>query len=306
VTSHGKIDFSSLIGDVACILWNEPNPHRSSRRELRWGNNGSRSVDLEKGTWFDHEAQEGGGCLDLIARETGRTGCDAITWMKEQGLPVDDSSQTNGKTNSPHKSSGKPKRTLVKTYDYVDELGQLLSQVCRIDPKDFRQRRPDPDDPGKRIWNVDGVRQVPYRLPELQQAVAAETWIFIAEGEKDVDALVAIGCDATCNAQGAGKWPGGLSDFFRGALVCIIPDYDEPGRSHCAKVGAALIGVARNVKVLELPGLPEKGDFSDWAAANAGPNLDARFWQVFEERAEPFEEWKCRSRSEETGEWQGF
>jgi hypothetical protein len=32
---------------------------------------------------------------------------------------------------------------VVATYDYVDEKGELLSQVVRLTPKTFRQRRPD-------------------------------------------------------------------------------------------------------------------------------------------------------------------
>jgi len=40
------------------------------------------------------------------------------------------------------------KRKIVATYDYTDESGNLLFQVVRYDPKDFRQRRPD----GKGGW----------------------------------------------------------------------------------------------------------------------------------------------------------
>ena len=40
-----------------------------------------------------------------------------------------------------------PERTwakrIVATYDYTDASGELLFQVLRFDPKDFRQRRPD-------------------------------------------------------------------------------------------------------------------------------------------------------------------
>jgi len=39
--------------------------------------------------------------------------------------------------------SDQPKRRVVKTYDYADENGQVLYQVVRYEPKDFRQRRPD-------------------------------------------------------------------------------------------------------------------------------------------------------------------
>lgn len=66
------------------------------------------------------------------------------------------------------------------TYDYRDEQGHLLFQVVRLhSPKDFRQRRPD--GAGDWIWNLDGVRRVPYRLPELITADPGET-VFIADG----------------------------------------------------------------------------------------------------------------------------
>ena len=294
-------EFAALTELVARRLWGEPNSKLSTSSELRFGSRGSKSVKISTGQWYDHETKEGGGYLDLIARETGRAGCDAIEWMKQQGLPMDDAPRANdyshnvmGNGTARHactkgKRARKRKLNIVKTYDYVDEVSNLLFQVCRLDPKDFRQRRPDPNKPGKWIWNLDGVRQVPYRLPELHEAIAAEMWIFVVEGEKDVDALVALGIHATCNPQGAGKWPVGFSEFFRDALVCIIPDNDKAGRVHCAKVGAALLGTAREVKALELPGLPEKGDFSDWAAANAGPDLDAKLWELFAQTARPFE-----------------
>jgi hypothetical protein len=44
----------------------------------------------------------------------------------------------------------------------------------------------------------------------------------------------------------------------------IIPDNDEPGHKHAEQVRESLTGIARSVTVLELPGLPEKGDVSDW------------------------------------------
>ena len=59
-----------------------------------------------------------------------------------------------------------PKARIVKTYDYTDADGGLLYQVCRLEPKSFRQRRPDGN--GGWIWEV-GEHRVPYRLPELLQ-----------------------------------------------------------------------------------------------------------------------------------------
>jgi hypothetical protein len=51
-------------------LLGEPNRRLSTKDELRFGTHGSLSVDLQKGTWFSHEDGDGGGVLDLIARET--------------------------------------------------------------------------------------------------------------------------------------------------------------------------------------------------------------------------------------------
>jgi len=53
---------------------------------------------------------------------------------------------------------------------------------------------------------LKGVELIPYRLPELITAAKAGETVFVAEGEKDVAALVANGFTATCNAAGAGKW----------------------------------------------------------------------------------------------------
>ena len=44
----------------------------------------------------------------------------------------------------------------------------------------------------------------------------------------------------------------------------IIPDNDSAGRAHAQRVAQNLFGVANSVKILELPGLPEKGDVFDW------------------------------------------
>ena len=105
----------------------------------------------------------------------------------------------------PSPSSDRPqaqKPQIVATYDYLDAAGKLVYQVVRREPKDFRQRRPDPQHPGKWIWNMDGVDRVPYRLPELLEAEVAA----VVEGEKDCDRLRTLGLTATCNSGGAGKW----------------------------------------------------------------------------------------------------
>lgn len=154
----------------------------------------------------------------------------------------------------------------VASYAYRDTDGALVFEVVRFDPKDFRQRRPDPEAQGGWAWNLKGVTPVPYRLPELAAADPAAT-VFIVEGEKDVEALVALGLVATCNAGGAGKWRPEFAEHLIGRHVVVLPDNDQPGRDHAESVAQSLRGKAASVKIVELPGLPEKGDAWDWIEA---------------------------------------
>lgn len=286
-----SVDLGRYLRSVALDLRGEPNKALSSKTELRFGANGSLSVDLDKGTWFDHETKEGGGTLDFIARETGRKNGEAVDWLREQGFDVgDDHAKTDAKYAEKY-STPPAKAKIVATYDYVDEAGELVFQVCRFEPKTFRQRRkPMPgDEPGKIrdgwVWSVKGIRQVPYRLPDLLEAVSLEKPIFVVEGEKDVENLARLGITATCNAMGAGKWPEGLGDHFRGADVIHLSDNDDAGREHTGIVAAALKEIAGRQRVLDLPGLPAKGDVSDWIAA--GGTAD-QLWALVEARARPW------------------
>jgi hypothetical protein len=153
----------------------------------------------------------------------------------------------------------------------------VLSRKLRYDPKGFSQCKPDGD--GGWIENVDGVRRVPYRLPELIEAVANERPMFIAEGEKAVEALVGLGVPATC-AGGALKWRDDYSQFLKGANVIILPDNDEAGRKARDQIARSLTGVAGSIKVLPLPGLPESGDAYDWIEAGGTAN---KLWELVAE-----------------------
>lgn len=106
-----------------------------------------------------------------------------------------------------------------------------------------------------------------YRLPEVIAAVQAGEPVFIVEGEKDVNRLVALGFCATTNPMGAGKWGKVDSSPLGGAQVVILPDNDAPGRDHAAEVKAGLEAHGCEVTVVELPGIPEKGDITDWLDA---------------------------------------
>lgn len=294
----GDTQYAILMRPVAYKLLGEPTSKAHGGLELRYGSRGSLSIDLRKGAYFDHEVGQGGGVLDLVVRENGGDRRDAIKWLTDNRMMVAPATKGNGLVNetpngrrdhdrSDAKLNGNAKspRRIVDTYDYLDEGGQPLRQIVRYEPKEFRQRRPDGR--GGWTWNVDGVKQVPYRLPGISKAIASGNLVFVVEGEKDADALWEIGIPATCNAGGAGKWSPELNPYFRNADVVVLPDHDPQskhpktgkpqfrpdgrpvvaGWDHAQEIAHHLYGIAAVVRVLLLPDLRPKGDVSDWLAA---------------------------------------
>lgn len=183
----------------------------------------------------------------------------------------------------PRESSGRAEwGSLAATYEYLDEQGVLLFQVCRFEKidrgpdgtekktKTFRQRHKKA---GEWVWKMAGVRRVLYRLPQILSA-DAEQPIWLCEGEKQCDYLVSLGLNATCNPQGAGKWQDDFSDSLRGRDVILVPDNDpvteKKGEVHCVgmehaeAVADSLTGKVKSVHVLLLPGAEEKWGLDDW------------------------------------------
>lgn len=186
-------------------------------------------------------------------------GCDTISVLKAIGLEWEDIVGAREKSNPQRPAK------IVATYDYRDSTGQMLFQVVRLDPKNFRQRRPHPTISTEWLWDLRGCQRVLYRLPEIIEAVKNGRTVFLVEGEKDADSLAALGLDATTNSGGAGKWRTEYSETLRGANVVIIPDADAPGQTHAEKVARTITGIAAKVRVVSLPGAGK--DVSDWIAA---------------------------------------
>jgi putative DNA primase/helicase len=152
---------------------------------------------------------------------------------------------------------------IIAEYGYRDRDGEVRYQVVRLEPKTFRQRQPDGE--GGWTWNISGVEPLPYRLPEM--LAEPNKPVYIVEGEKDADRLAKDGLVATTNAGGAGKFRDELKQWFKDRDVVILPDNDEAGHKHAADIARRLRNVARRIRVVVLPDLPEKGDVSDWLDA---------------------------------------
>lgn len=181
----------------------------------------------------------------------------------------------------PPKKADHGAKKLECTYPYTDEEGRLLFEAVRYRYEDgsktFRQRRPDPEHPGQWKWELNGVRLVLYRLPEVRKAIAAGQPVWLAEGEKDADNLAGIGLCGTTLPMGAGKdrWSkSNYADSLKGATVYILPDNDKPGWEHAQEGARTLDGAAAHCRILDLkriwPEIPEKNDVSDLIAHLGG------------------------------------
>lgn len=249
----GGADLAARIEEVAKALYGEPNKRLSTKDELRFGSNGSLRVSIagdHRGTWRDHEGDAGGGVLDLIAHRHGGDRKSAAAWLRE-----------NFDGDAPANDTGR----IVKVYRYEDWAGELVHEVVRMEPKSFRQRRPDGQ--GGYQWNMKGVPPTLYNLPRVHEAAMKGELVVVVEGEKDVDRLASLGIVATCNAGGAGKWKPEHSRQLSGARVAILPDNDEAGRDHAEQIAAAMRELSPEVKMLALNQAERKSDVSDWLDA---------------------------------------
>ena len=247
--------YAEHIAQVAQDLWGEANKKLSHGHELRFGTHGSKSVDTEKGVWQDHESGESGGFTDLCT----------LAYPEANGHLADFLEHKFHIQKDPAFASHKENGDKVTVYDYIGDHGVLEYQVIRTDFKDgsktFRQRRPD----GQGGWvnNLKDVRKIPYNLPEI--LYRKDRWIWVVEGEKCVEKLREIGIVATTNNGGSGNWTEEHSQWIKDRKVIIVPDNDEAGAKHAAKVVNQLHGVAAEIRLLDLSSeLPNKGDIVDW------------------------------------------
>ena len=162
-------DFSTYCEAACKKLWGAP--AKDTPKPMRWNGGDDysyRTFDKRKHVWYDAATQRGGSTLELAAfarnepAPTNGLRGEAFfrdwEWLHDNVLP--------DMPPPPPKPNGGT-FNIVATYDYRDEAGTMLFQVVRLDPKDFRQRKPDKSKPDGWAWTTKDVRPVPYRLPDL-------------------------------------------------------------------------------------------------------------------------------------------
>ena len=83
-----ETDWAALLEPVARELLGDP-VRRPASGEWRYRRKGSLAVHVagpRRGTWRDHEADVGGGVLELLAHVEGLTRPEALEWLRHRGL----------------------------------------------------------------------------------------------------------------------------------------------------------------------------------------------------------------------------
>ncbi|KQS95362.1 AAA family ATPase [Rhizobium sp. Leaf386] len=287
-------EFAAIMEPVARRILGEfigdPNKELSTRTELRWGKNGSVSVDLSKSTFYDHEDQIGGGVLDLLRAFKGFSKGEAVAWLVDEGF-LESRENPVAKREDPVAVPGgfpdfmDPKP--IAFYQYFDPAGQLAYQVLKF-PKSatrrFMQRRPHPA--GGWVWGLQAGEYARSKVPKgevanwwkakedkkyearenLQDAVrylynlaairglkqSGGGTVFLMEGEKDAETVKAWGYVATTNVGGAKYWIPEFDDELADLDIIICNDNDDTGRNRVQARAAALRGKAASVRVIDI------------------------------------------------------
>jgi putative DNA primase/helicase len=205
-------------------------------------------IDQTKNLWGCRKCEvSNADVIDLMQRLDRCEFMDACEKLSGEPPP-----RSNGKT--------KPYSPTAASFVYRDQEGRPVLRVQRTADKDFFQSHWTGE-----TWKTGVPKgpKLPYRLPEL---IAAPTNIpvYITEGEGKADLLAKLGFIATSASGGASKWTADLNKWFADRHVRILIDNDAPGRKHGQLVAKNLDGIAADVRVVDLPGLPDKGDVKEW------------------------------------------
>lgn len=282
------------------VRWLFPAASKCSHHELAVGDLDGTPGDSLKivvsgakaGVWRDFSGSDGGNnLLDLLLKTRGLKPGEglkvAADWL---GIALPELPKQERQTE---------RKRFVCAYDYRLASGELVHQTLRFElldehgrpiidektgapKKTFRQRRPAAqgmrqgrmeakcDREGRWwIWTLEGIEPVLYHLPEM--AARPDETVWIAEGEKDADRLLAAGLLSTTCPMGAGKWRPSYAEALRGRSVVLCGHSDVAGMEGMEKVGAALDPVCALVQEVK---------WTDVLRALGISGRDAEKWDV--------------------------
>jgi hypothetical protein len=177
-------------------------------------------------------------------------GCQTDDFLKSLGLTFKDLFPDNEETPS-------------NIYTYHNQDGTYHHDKVKYKlpngKKTFKQRTINED------GSIDykATVGVPFRYPQLIEAIKQDKVIIFAEGEKDAMTAKILGYEST-TMGGASDWKDEYKNFFKGANLVLIPDKDDPGLKLTSSMIDSLKTVTKSLKTMILP---LGKDLTEWVEA---------------------------------------
>jgi putative DNA primase/helicase len=248
--------------------------------------------DGHKWHFYDHATLERGDGYDFLKTVLGLPKCEVISFLlgEFKTLDVPPAKCKTLPPTSRNVEADIQLGQLIRHYDYRDLACDLVLQVLRYDPKDFRQRRPYRE--SHWVWGVTeglyhhnthgdwthrgrgeakyfaAAPKVVYHYPQLVRALKQRESLIIVDGEKDVETLCNFGIAATCVPKGMGSWQDEHSLLLKGVKdVTVVADNEPQGEVKARRVLESLSKQAGVSCVLTR--VPLGKDISDYVQAGA-------------------------------------
>ena len=118
---------------------------------------------------------------------------------------------------------------------------------------------------------LSDVKRCLYNLPDFLRHKGKAQYVYITEGEKDIETLRKIKSGFSCcvTPGGASDWRNDYARFFKGLNVVILRDNDEAGYKAAMRIASDLRLYAFSVKIVN-PSKSDHGDVTDYLNKEGG------------------------------------
>ena len=248
------MDWVEIARPIAIELLGEPTSKKSD--EWRWGRKGSLVLNLESASWYDHEADQGGGIIDLINYKGG----DVVKILEPYNVDQIKIPQPT-----------KPKTMRLFNREQMINLFREAElhvkysddfMVMRFPTDHFIKQKYAPFTRHGAEWSMKRPEGV---LPIYVSYKDKDSHVIIVEGEKAMKGGESIyKGDVCCHHGGVSNWQNCDWSKLKDRKAYIFPDNDEAGKKFAHELKEHLNEICESVDVIKIPrAFKDKDDLWD-------------------------------------------
>ena len=248
------VDWVEIAQPIAIELLGKPTSKKSD--EWRWGRKGSLVLNLESASWYDHEADQGGGIIDLINYKGG----DVSKLLEPYNVDQIKIPQT-----------AKPKVMRLFNREQMINLFREAElhvkysddfMVMRFPTDHFIKQKYAPFTRHGAEWSMKRPEGI---LPIYVSDRDKDSHVVIVEGEKAMKGGESIyKGDICCHHGGVSNWQNCDWSKLKDRKAYIFPDNDEAGKKFAHELKEHLNDICDSVDVIKIPrAFKDKDDLWD-------------------------------------------